>query len=272
MISPRDFLLRGLLAGLLAGFIAFGVASVAGEPSVNAAIAIEEAGGAAHDHSGTTTAGDGHDHAADAEAHEDGETVVPRSVQSTLGLLTATAVTGTTLGGLVGVLAALALGRVGLGVRGSTLLVAATGFVAVYLVPFLAYPPNPPAVGQAETLGYRTSLYFVMLAVSVIAAVTAVAVGAWLRTRIGGWYATLVAVGGYFLVTGLAITLMPGYNEVPAGFPAELLYDFRGASLLTQSTLWAVLGLTLAELAHRQVMARRQQPQRSEPPQSRLTI
>lgn len=131
----------------------------------------------------------------------------------------------------------------------------ARGFVAVYLVPFLAYPPNPPAVGQAETIGYRTTLYFVMLAVSVIAAVTAVAVGVRLRHRIGGWYAGLAAVGGYLLVVGVVLALMPGYDEVPAGFPAELLYDFRGASLLTQLTLWTVLGLALAELAHRRVTA-----------------
>ena len=45
MISARDFLVRGLLAGLFAGLVAFGVAYVIGEPSVNAAIAIEESAG-----------------------------------------------------------------------------------------------------------------------------------------------------------------------------------------------------------------------------------
>jgi predicted cobalt transporter CbtA len=256
VITPRDFLLRGLLAGLLGGIVAFGVAYVAGEPSVDAAIAIEQAGGGSHEHDPAATA-DGHDTAVGSEGPGKNEAAVPRSLQSTLGLLTATAVTGTTLGGLVGVLAALALGRVGLGVRGSTLLVAGAGFVAVYLVPFLAYPPNPPAVGQADTIGYRTALYFVTLAISVIAAVTALTVGVRLGARIGGWYATLAAVGGYLLVVGVAIALMPGYDEVPAGFPAELLYTFRGASLLTQLTLWTVLGLTLAELAHRRLSATR---------------
>ena len=42
MTSARDFLIRGLLAGLFAGLVAFGVAYVVGEPSVDAAIAIEE--------------------------------------------------------------------------------------------------------------------------------------------------------------------------------------------------------------------------------------
>jgi predicted cobalt transporter CbtA len=246
MISPRDFLVRGLLVGLLAGFVAFGVAYVVGEPDVNAAIAIEEAGSTAHEHTdGAAT--EEHSHAAE-------ETVVPRSLQSTVGLLTATTVAGVTLGGLLGALSALALGRVGrLGARGSTLLVAGTGFVAVYLMPFVAYPPNPPAVGEPDTIGYRTMLYFVLLAISVIAATVAIMVGVRLRDRVGGWYAALAAGAGYFLVVGVAIALLPTYDEVPAGFPAELLYGFRGASLLTQLSLWAVLGLGLAELVHRKL-------------------
>ena len=95
MASVRSFLVRGLLAGLLAGVVAFGVAYVVGEPSIEAAIAIEESGGHTHE----------------AGPAEGAGTEVPRSLQSTLGLLTATAVAGTTLGGLVGVLSALALGR-----------------------------------------------------------------------------------------------------------------------------------------------------------------
>ena len=38
----------------------------------------------------------------------------------------------------------------------STALVAAVGFVAVALVPFLKYPATPPAVGNADTIGDRT--------------------------------------------------------------------------------------------------------------------
>ena len=243
-ISARSFLIRGLLAGLIAGIFAFGVAYAVGEPSVNAAIGIEEAG--SHDHG---TAGEP---AADDHATEDHATEVPRSLQSTVGLLTGTVVAGVTLGGLVGMLSALALGRFGgLGARGSTMTVAAIGFVSVYLVPFLGYPPNPPAVGHAETIGLRTTLYFTLLAISVIAAVTAVLVGRRLAERWGAWYAGLVVVLGYLVVVAVAIGLMPSYDEVPSDFPAGVLYAFRSASLATQLTLWGVLGVVLAELVHR---------------------
>jgi predicted cobalt transporter CbtA len=241
MTSARSFLIRGLLAGLFAGLIAFGVAYVAGEPAINAAIAIEESGELAEHHAHHAP---GDDNSGAAE--------VPRLLQSTLGLLTGTLVAGVTLGGLLGVLSALALGRFGrLGVRGVSLSLAAIGFVSVSLMPFMAYPPNPPAIGHPDTIGVRTALYFIMLAASIIAAVTAVLVGREFAERWGAWYGTLIAVAGYLSVTISAMALLPSYSEVPADFPATVLYEFRGASLLTQLTLWATLGVTLGELLYR---------------------
>ena len=247
MIAVRSFLIRGLLAGLVAGTVAFGVAYAVGEPSINAALALEESR-AGHSHA------DGTDHA----AAEGMGAQVPRSLQSTAGLLTATAVAGTTLGGLIGVLSALALGRFGsLGVRGSTLLVTGIGFLSLYVLPFVAYPPNPPAVGAAETIGTRTTLYLATVAVSVIAAVAAVLVGRRLAVRVGAWWAALAAIAGYLAVTLGAVALLPRYDELPADFPAAVLYSFRTGSFVTSLTLWAVLGVVLAELAHRLVRTAR---------------
>ncbi|MCW2804314.1 MAG: hypothetical protein JWN06_2531 [Propionibacteriaceae bacterium] len=240
-MSAREFLTRGLLAGLLAGIVAFGVAYVAGEPPVNAAIALEE-----------TAGGAGHSHDAGTPGHTHDEAEVPRSLQSTLGLLTGTVVAGVTLGGLVGVLSALAMGRFGsVSPRATTTAVAAAGFIVLYVLPFLAYPPNPPAVGSSETIGVRTAAYFTLLAVSVLAAVVAVLVGRHLRTRLDGWHATLVGAATYLVLAGGAVALFPRFNEVPAHYPATVLYDFRLASFATQLALWAVLGLVLAELVHR---------------------
>jgi predicted cobalt transporter CbtA len=242
--SVSSFLVRGLLAGLLAGLAAFCVAYVVGEPSVSAAIALEEAGGAerAHGEAGAPDAG------------PSGGTVVPRSLQSTVGLATGTVVAGVTLGGLLGVLSALVLGRLGgAGPRTTALLLAGVGLVAVQLVPFWTYPPNPPGVGTDATLRLRTSLYFVLVAVSVLAASASVLLAAALRRRWGAWYAGLAAVAGFLLLVGVAVVLLPAYDEVPAGYPASLLFRFRMASLLTQVTLWVVLGVALAELLSRLV-------------------
>src|SRR4029453_4679255 len=132
-----------------------------------------------------------------------------------------------------------------------SLSVAAIGFVSVSLLPFVAYPPNPPAVGDPETIGTRTALYFIMLAISIIAAVTATMVGRRLADRWGPWYATMSAIAGYLLVTLTAVARLPSYSEVPAESPAPVLYEFRAASLIIQLTLWATLGVALGELLHR---------------------
>jgi predicted cobalt transporter CbtA len=246
-VTARAFLVRGLLAGLIAGFIAFGVAYVVGEPSLNAAIAFEESSTAGHTHDEVPAAGaptQEHGHAHGAE--------VSRSLQSTAGLLTGTVVAGTVLGALVGVLSALALGRLGaLSPRASTLSVTALAFIGYYLVPSLGYPPDPPAVGQADTIGLRTALYFTLMAISLIAMITAVLVGRRLAVRIGGWHAFLVSGLGYVLICATAIGLMPAVDQVPDNFPATVLFEFRRASLITQLALWGSIGIVLAELVGR---------------------
>lgn len=222
--------------------VTFVVSYVVGEPALNAAIGLEPS-----------------DHAHGEVAVREG-TQVSRTLQSTLGLLTGTTVVGVTLGGVLGVLSALAVGRFGgLSARASTLAVTAVGFGACYLLPTLAYPPNPPGVGRGETITIRTTLYFLIVAISVVAAVAAVLAGRALAPRWGSWYATMTAAVGYLVVTLIAVALLPTANEVPADYPAVVLYEFRRASFLTQLTLWAVLGVVLADLVHR-LMSRTRQP------------
>lgn len=242
MLTARTFLVRGLLAGLVAGFLAFGVAYLVGEPPVAAAIALEEAGSADAGHHDDAADG-GHSHGDDAGA------AVSREDQATWGLLTATVLFGTALGGIVGVAAAFAAGRLGpISARASTAVVTGVGFLAVYVVPFLKYPPNPPAVGNPDTIGQRTAWYFGMLAVSVLAAVLAIVVARRLTPSAGAWNSWLIAAGGYLVVALTVVWLLPVVDEVPAGFPADLLWRFRVASLTVQAVLWVSIGLALATM------------------------
>ena len=267
MLTARTFLVRGLLAGLIAGVVTFAVAYVVGEPSVTSAIALEAspAGSAV----GTATAPESADqeHELDATGgevaeHPHGETAeVSRSTQATWGLATATIVFGIALGGILALASAFAVGRLGrLTPRAGTALVAGIGFVAGYLVPFGKYPPNPPGAGNPSTIGDRTTLYFGLLAVSVVAAVAATVLARRLGTTMDGWYAALVAVAGYVVVVGLVAWLLPGFDEVPADFSADLLWSFRMASLTVQATLWLVTGLVLAVLID--AVVRRSTPRR----------
>lgn len=247
MLTLRDFLVRGLIAGLIGGLAAFFVGYAIGEPAVEAAIAIEEAAG-------------GHDHGVEAEepgAEEDEGTEVSRELQSTLGLATGMLVLGAALGGIAGIATGLSFGRFGRrSARATAMSVVGAGFVVLFFVPFLIYPPNPPAVGNGETIGWRTALYFAMLAISVTGAALAIYLGRTYRAKLGAWYAGLIGAGAYLVIVLIAFAVMPRYDEVPADFPPSLLYEFRLSSIITQVVLWAVIGVALGELTHRLHRAR----------------
>lgn len=242
-LTPGAFLLRGLVAGLVAGIVGFAVAFAFGEPHVDEAISLEEAAAAHQTHAEVQ--------AEEAAAAQPGMVEISREDQKSWGLLTGTAAVGTALGGLVALAAAAVAGRLGrLSARGSTLLVAGVGFVAVALVPFLKYPATPPAVGDADTIGHRTSEYFGLLLVSVLAAITAVVVARRLLDRLDGVTAGLVAAGGYVVVVTVAGLLLPTVDELGA-FPADVLWYFRRASILTLFSMWATIAVVLTVLVGR---------------------
>ncbi|MER6958772.1 CbtA family protein [Streptomyces sp. NPDC000618] len=228
--TVRNLLVRGMLAGLAAGLVALFVAYFLGEPRVDEAIAFEEAH--AHEHGG--------------------EELVSRTLQSTAGLSTGVLVYGVAFGGIAALAYCFALGRIGrFGPRASALLLAGAGLVSVYVVPFLKYPANPPAVGDPDTLNQRTTLYFLMVVLSVLLAVGAVVLGRRLAPRLGNWNATLAAGGFFVLVVGLAYAFLPSFNEAPADFPATLLWQYRLAALAVQAALWTAFGLVFGVLAER---------------------
>jgi len=240
-MTPRRFLVSGLLAGLLAGAVAFLVAHQLGEPSVHAAIAFE----AAH-------------------AHEHGADLVSRATQSTWGLATGTLTVGIALGGLVALAAAGAMGRLGrLGPGQSTAAVTALGLLSVSVVPFLKYPANPPSVGNPDTIGSRTELFFGFLAVSVLAAALSTVLAQQLWKRSGSYAAVVAGGASYVVLVGAAAVLFPTVDETGA-FPAGTLWAFRVSSLLVLVSLWTVLGVALTGLVlrlHRreaEVVARRE--------------
>ncbi len=236
-MTTRDFLVRGLLVGLAAGLLTFFVANVFGEPSIDAAIALEEAAAPSE-----PVADDGHTH---SHGEEDEGTVVSRSTQRTFGLATAMLIVGSALGGLVGLASAFAMGRLRrLSPAQSTALMALLGFVSFALVPFVKYPATPPAVGSGETIGARTGYYFAFVLISVLAMVAAVVIGRALLARVRTTEAVAIAAGGYLLVVVAAGHLLPTVNEV-GDFPGDTLWFFRRASLITLATMWALIGIGL---------------------------
>jgi hypothetical protein len=251
----RSLLIRGMVAGCLAGIVAFAFAWLAGESSVDAAIAFE---------SYVESVGH-HDEAAHDAEHE--EYVVPRSLQSSAGLGTGTLIYGVALGGIFALVFAAAYGRLWpFAARGTAALLGCLSFTAIYLAPFLKYPANPPAIGDPDTIQYRTGLYLIMVLVSIAAMVFAVILQHRLAGRVGGWDATLIAGGVYLAVVLLCYVVLPPINEVPqqelpsvigavtdadVTFPPTVLWTFRVVSLGLQAVIWASISLVFGALAQR---------------------
>ncbi|MFD0076195.1 CbtA family protein [Streptomyces sp. NPDC127166] len=249
--TVRSLLVRGMLAGLIAGLFAFAVAYAVGEPPVNGAIAVEEAKAAGEAPAGHGShAGHGGGTVAVEAAEEE---PVSRSTQSTFGLATGVLVYGVALGGIASLAFSFALGRIGrFSPRATAALTAAAAFTTVYLVPFLKYPATPPAVGNPDTIGKRTTLFFLMILLSVLLGIAALIAGRRLAPRLGNWNATLAAGAGFVVVTAVAFAVLPGNEDsVAVGFPAGLLWDFRLASLAIQAVLWAVFGIAFGVFAQK---------------------
>ena len=55
-----------------------------------------------------------------------------------------------------------------------------------------------------------------------------------------------MAAAAFVVTVVAAYLILPAINEVPGSFPATLLWQFRLASLGTQTALWLLLGLGYA--------------------------
>jgi predicted cobalt transporter CbtA len=185
--------------------------------------------------------------------------LVSRPVQAGIGLFTGVVVYSAAFGGLFALTFAAVSGRAArFGPRPTSALLAAAGFVAVCLVPFIKYPASPPAVGEYDTIRIRTALYFAMILISVVAMIGSVMLRRRVVPRLGAWNASLAAIAAYLVMITVANLALPTVNEVPEQFPAVVLWHFRVASLGAQAVMWATLGLAFGALTERAALSRQQ--------------
>ena len=267
----RALILRAIGAGALGGLVAFLFARVFAEPLIQAAIDYESARDEAKD--ALATAAGQAPEAADPE-------IFSRAIQGNLGIGAGMILFGVALGCLFGVAFCLAYGRVGsVTTRQLSLRVAGAGFLAMYLVPFLKYPANPPSIGNADTIGPRAGLYLVMVVASVVFGLGALWLGRRIAPRVGTGAATALAVVAFIVVIGVVMALLPQLGSLAAnagasgvsltetpqplldpaghivfpGFDADLLFRFRLYSVGAQVLLWGVMGIVFSLLAERVV-------------------
>lgn len=230
-----NLLLRGMIAGAIAGVLVFVFAHFFGEPLVDQAIAFEEA-------------------AAQAAGEAAEPEIVSRATQAGIGLFTGAMAYGVAVGGLFALTFAFVHGRFSrLSARGTAAVIALAAFVAIILVPGIKYPANPPAVGNGDTIGVRTELFFLMIVVSVAALIAAIAFARGLAHRFGIWNGAIIAGIAYIVFIGLVQYLLPPINEVPENYSAIVLWRFRITSLGMHVVLWSVLAVVFGMLAEKRL-------------------
>lgn len=227
----KRIIARGLLAGAIASVAAYVFARTFVEPVIGKAIEFEEA------HAG------GHDH---------GVELFSRGVQANIGMGFGVLAFGVAMGALFAVAYCVVYGRVGnLSPRLLSVLLAGGMFLSLYVIPFLKYPASPPAVSLDETIRQRTLLYLMMVVLSVVLLAGAVWLGRNLLERFGAWSASLIAAAAYIVGIAVVMIVLPTIDEMPDGFPAQVLYEFRLYSLGTQLVLWTVIAVVFGSTVQR---------------------
>lgn len=114
---------------------------------------------------------------------------------------------------------------------------------ALFLVPALKYPGNPPGVGDPETIYYRQSIYVGFLMVSGLSALGLSL--AYRKARAPLAKAIPPIVYGVVMVSAY-LTFPPNPDQI--AIPMDLVTNFRIASTFTMSLMWGLIGIILGVL------------------------
>jgi hypothetical protein len=266
----KRLVLRGFGVGAIAGLLAFVFSRLMAEPVIQRAIDYED---------GRDSALAAIRRAAGLAADPAGPDLFSRGVQRNIGIATGLVVFGIAMGGLFAVAYVIAYRRTRgtIRPRNLALMIAGAGFTAIYLVPFLKYPANPPSIGHQTTIAARSELYVAMVALSAFALAAAVFAARRLARHWGAWYANILCGLAFVAVMSIVMAILPPLGhlhsnvldygrhatETPLpltnakgvivypGFSADDLFRFRLYSVIDQVILWGTLGLGFGSLVER---------------------
>ena len=268
----KRLILRGVAAGGFAGLLAALFTRIMAEPVIQKSIDYER---------GRDAMVSVLRKAAGLGPYPPDPNIFSRGVQRNVGAPIGLILFGTAMGALSAVLFVLVYRRYGdhLKPRVIALMIAGAAFLGIYLVPFLKYPANPPAIGHPDTIHARGNLYLGLVAVSIVSLIAAFFLARYLAARWGGWNATIATALVFIAWMAIVMAIFPALGhlhsnvvqygnvatETPLplknahgqivypGFPADVLFKFRLYSVLAQIILWSTIGLTFGLLAERVV-------------------
>src|ERR687891_2145766 len=219
------FIAITLLAGAIAGTILGAINQVAVEPYIEHAIELEM----------RNTAQSG-------QVIDPAEFAAYRFWQKG-GEIIAGTILGLSIGSLYGIVFAYTRGSIsGTNNKKKALIVASIMWFVLFLMPALKYPPNPPAVGNPETIYYRQSLYVAFLAIS---GFSALGLAFLYRKMASSNTKKAIIPSAYAAIMAGAYLGMPAKPD-PINAPIDLVIGLRITNGITISMFWALLGVIFA--------------------------
>lgn len=223
---------RGALSGVVAGVLGWLFAIIFAEPVINQAISYE---------SGRDDILAALNNAAGRVVAPDGPEIFSRSIQSTVGIATGIIAFSAAMGALIAVAYLVMHGRFKVRPRNLVWMIAGFGFLGVYLLPFVKYPANPPAIGHTFTIVQRGQLYLGMVACSLVLLGLAVYLARKLAPRFG-WVTAVVLSGIAFLVVyGVIIGVLPSLGNLQGNIANANQFGYARAATETPQPIVNIL-------------------------------
>ena len=216
------FIFVSLLSGVIAGVILAGVNYFVAEPFIDQAIGIEV------------------DNSIASGEVVDFDELSSYRVWQKEGTFAAGAFLGLTYGAILGIVYVISRKYLpSSDDRKKALILAAIMCLSLYVVPFIKYPANPPAVGDPETIGLRDSLYTsYQLASGLIALGVSIIMYKLQRISYIKYVIPVIYLG---LVASIYAIFPANPDEITA--PMDLVNAFRAVTFGTMVMFYLVLGI-----------------------------
>ena len=220
-MKSLTFIFISLLSGIIAGVILAGVNYFVAEPFIDQAIGIEV------------------DNSIASGEVVDFDELSSYRVWQKEGTFAAGAFLGLTYGAILGIVYVISRKYLpSSDDRKKALILAAIMCLSLYVVPFIKYPANPPAVGDPETIGLRDSLYTsYQLASGLIALGVSILM---YKLRRIGYIKYIIPIIYLGLVASIYAIFPANPDEITA--PMDLVNAFRAVTFGTMVMFYLVLG------------------------------
>jgi hypothetical protein len=220
-MKSLTFIFISLLSGVIAGLILAGVNYYVAEPFIDQAIGIEV------------------DNSIASGEVVDFDELSTYRVWQKEGTFAAGAFLGLTYGAILGIVYVISRKYLpSPDDRKKALILAAIMCLSLYVVPFIKYPANPPALGDPETIGLRDSLYTsYQLASGLIALGVTILI---YKLRKISYIKYIIPVFYLGLVASIYAIFPANPDEITA--PMDLVNAFRAVTFGTMVMFYLVLG------------------------------